>query len=119
MPIKQLYQGLAYGEGRMQGTGSAGQVVRLVGDDTFALNTDATAQSFGMLKGNAVDGQRITVLTNGGIHETDAFEGSITPGDLLKVSGNAQLVAGLGAGDLPIAQAIAVNGQTLKFKSLI
>lgn len=119
MPIKQLYQGLAYGEGRIQGAGSAGQVVRLVGDDIFALNTDATAPSFGMLKGNASDGQRITVLTNGGIHETPAFEGSITPGDSLKVSANAQLVAGVGAGEIAIAEAIAVNGQSLKFKLLI
>jgi len=52
-------------------------------------------------------------------YETDVFEGTVNPGDDLKVSANGKLTAGVQAGEEVIARAISVSGGTLKFRLLI
>ena len=47
--INPCHRSLAYGDGHIQGDGQLGQVVRVVGDDLFAVNTDPTKRSFGIL----------------------------------------------------------------------
>jgi len=113
------HRGLAYGDGFMQGAGSCGQFVKLVGNDLFAVNTDATAKSFGILIKNYINGEMPGIFCMGGVYETDVFDGTINAGDDLKVSTNGKLTAGVGASDLVVAKAISVSGGTLKFRLLI
>ena len=53
------------------------------------------------------------------VYETDVFEGTVQPGDALKVSGNGKLCAGVQTGEQTIARAIAVRDGLLKFILLI
>ncbi len=53
------------------------------------------------------------------VYETDVFDGTIQPGDALKVSANGKLCAGVQTGEHVIARAIAVTGGLLKFILLI
>ncbi|MHB9037072.1 MAG: hypothetical protein ACYC64_10410 [Armatimonadota bacterium] len=113
------HRGLAYGDGYMQGSGSCGQIVKLVGNDLFAVNTDPQAKSFGILIRDYNNGEMPGIFCMGGIYETDVFEGTINPNDDLKVSANGKLTAGVQAGDLVVARAISLAGGTLKFRLLI
>ena len=54
-----------------------------------------------------------------GVYETDVFEGTVNPGDDLKVSANGKLTAGVQAGEEVIARAVSVSGGTIKFRLLI
>jgi len=113
------HRGLAYGDGYMQGAGSCGQVVKLVGNDLFAVNTDPTAKSFGILIKDYKNGEMPGIFCMGGVYETDVFEGNINPNDDLKVSATGKLTAGVAAGDQVVARAISLSGGTLKFRLLI
>ena len=113
------HQGLCYGDGTLQGAGALGQVVRLVGNDRFAVNTDPALKSIGILAKDYTDGQMPGVYLNGGIYETDVFEGTIQAGDDLKVSANGKLCAGVQTGEHVIARALAVDGGLLKFRLLL
>jgi len=53
------------------------------------------------------------------VYETDAFEGTVNPGDDLKVSATGILTSGVQAGEEVIARAISVSGGTLKFRLII
>lgn len=60
------------------------------------------------------------IYTDGGVYETDVYEGTINPGDDLKVSVGGKLTAGvIGAGEHVIARAVAVGGGVLKFRLLV
>jgi hypothetical protein len=113
------HRGLAYGDGYMQGAGSCGQFVKLVGNDLFAVNTDPQVKSFGVLAKNYQAGEMPGIFCMGGIYETDVFEGTINPNDDLRVSANGKLTAGVVAGDEVVARAISVSSGTLKFRLLI
>lgn len=113
------HRGLAYGDGYMQGAGSCGQFVKLVGNDLFAVNTDSTAKSFGILIGNYVAGEMPGIFCMGGVYETDVYEGTIVANDDLKVSANGKLTSGVTGTDLAVARAISMSGGTLKFRLLI
>ncbi|MCL5103118.1 MAG: hypothetical protein M1133_03240 [Armatimonadetes bacterium] len=117
--LNPSHRGLAYGDGYMQGAGSCGQIVKLVGNDLFAVNTDPQAKSFGILIKDYANGQMPGVFCMGGVYETDVFEGNINPNDDLKVSANGKLSAGLQAGDQVVARAISLSSGTLKFRLLI
>lgn len=117
--LNPCHRGLAYGDGYMQGAGTTGQIVRLVGNDLFAVNTAADQRSYGVLIGNYANGDMPGVFCNGGVYETDVFEGTIAAGDPLKVSANGRLTAGVVAGDFIVAEAISVQGGILKFKLLV
>ena len=117
--IYSAHRGLAYGDGYMQGDGALGQVVKLVGADLFAVNTDPTVRSFGILATDYKAGEMPAIFCLGGILETDVFEGTVSPGDELKVSAAGKLTAGVAEGDETIARAISVSGGTLKFRLLI
>ena len=117
--INPCHRGLAYGDGHIQGDGQLGQVVRVVGDDLFAVNTDPGLRSFGILIKDYAAGEMPGIYCNGGVYETDAFEGTITAGDDLMVSANGFLTNGFGPNNLVIAQAISVQGGVLKFCLLI
>lgn len=113
------HRGLAYGDGYLQGAGSCGQFVKLVGNDLFAVNTDPQAKSFGILRRDYKAGEMPGIFCMGGIYETDVFEGTINPNDDLKVSANGKLTAGVVAGDQVVARAVSVSSGTLKFRLLI
>jgi len=103
----------------MQGAGSCGQLVKLVGNDLFAVNTDSTAKSFGVLIKDYKAGEMPGIFCMGGVYETDVFEGTINADDDLKVSENGKLTAGVAEGDEVVARAISVSSGTLKFRLLI
>jgi hypothetical protein len=113
------HRGLAYGDGYMQGAGTTGQVVRLVGNDLFAVNTTANQRSFGVLIGNYAAGEMPGVFCNGGVYETDVFDGTIAAGDNLKVSTNGRLATSTANNDFIVAQAISNQGGVLKFRLLV
>ena len=117
--IYATHQGLAYGDGHMQSDGELGQVVRLVGDDLFAVNTDTDQPSFGILRKSYKAGEMPGVFCNGGVYETDVFDGTPSAGDYLMVSANGKLVNGVDGRQQVIAQAISVNGGTLKFRLMV
>ena len=120
MFIRSNHRGLAYGDGAMQGEGSTGQVVRLVGADLFAVNTDPAQRSFGLLMKSYKAGELPGVYCQGGIYETDVFEGTPAPGSLLKTSATGKLAAGtIAAGEEAVAQAISVVDGVLKFRLVI
>lgn len=114
--INSCHHGLAYGDGYMQGDGQMGQVVRLVGNDLFTVNTDSETPSFGILIKDYKGGDMPGIYCDGGVYETDSHEGSINPGDELMVSANGYLTNGVGNNDQVIATAISVSGGVLKFK---
>ena len=113
------HRGLAYGDGYLQGAGTCGQFVKLVGNDLFAVNTDPAVKSFGVLIKDYKAGDMPGIFCMGGVYETDVFEGVINAADDLKVSANGKLTAGVGAGDLVVARAISVASGTLKFLLVI
>ena len=113
------HRGLAYGDGYMQGEGKCGQLVKLVGNDLFAVNTDPTAPSFGVLIKDYKAGDMPGIFCEGGIYETDVYDGTITAGADLKVESTGHLSAGVEEGDIVVARAISVSGGTLKFRLLI
>jgi len=113
------HPGLAYGDGTMSGAGTLGQVVKVAGNDLFAVNTDPTARSFGILRKGYADGKMPGIWCRGGIYTTDVFEGTIEAGDPLAVSAAGVLTADVGEGALVIAEAISVSGGVLKFKLLL
>jgi hypothetical protein len=117
--INPAHRGLAYGDGYMQGDGSLGQLVKIVGNDLFAVNATAATRSCGVLIKDYKAGEMPAFYCQGGVYETDVFEGTIQAGDFLKASANGKLTAGIGEGDLAVAQAISVSGGTLKFQLLV
>ena len=117
--INPCHRSLAYGDGHIQGDGQLGQVVRIVGNDLFAVNTTPTAKSFGILIKDYKNGEMPGIYCMGGVYETDVFEGTVNPGDDLKVSANGKLTAGVQAGEEVIARAVSVSGGTIKFRLLI
>lgn len=117
--LNPCHRGLAYGDGYMQGNGTCGQIVHLVGNDLFAVNTVATQRSFGILIHDYVNGEMPGIFCDGGVYETDVYEGSITAGDNLKVSPNGKLAVSTSAQDFIVAQAIVVQGGVLKLKLLV
>jgi hypothetical protein len=118
--VDPKFPGVAYGVGTITEDGEPGQLVKLTGADQFALNDDPTVRSFGILYKSAVADELCTVFTDGGIYETDSFEGTINPGDLLKADATTKnMVAGVGAGDVAVAEAIGVTGGILRFKLLV
>ncbi len=94
-------------------------MVRIVGNDLFAVNTTPTAKSFGILIKDYKNGEMPGIYCMGGVYETDVFEGTVNPGDDLKVSANGKLTAGVQAGEEVIARAVSVSGGTIKFRLLI
>lgn len=117
--LNPSHRGTAYGDGYMQGEGKLGQLVKLVGNDLFAINTDPAVKSFGVLIKDYKNGEMPGIFCMGGIYETDVFEGNISPNDDLKVSVNGKLIAGVVAGDLVVARAISISNGELKFRLLI
>lgn len=118
--INPCHRGLAYGDGHMQGDAKLGHLVSLAGNDLFAVNTDPEVRSFGILINDYAGGEMPGIYCNGGVYETDVFEGTINPGDDLKVSATGKLTGGnIGNDEFVIAQAISVQSGVLKFKLLI
>jgi len=117
--INAAHRGIAYGDGYLQGDGELGQLVKIAGNDLFAVNTDPATPSFGILIKGYKSGEMPGIYCMGGVYETDVFEGTVHAADLLKASTNGRLTAGIGEGDLAVAQAISVSGGTLKFRLLV
>ena len=118
--VDPKFQGIAYGMASIEENAQAGQIVILTGNDKLALNNDPAKRSFGILYKNAKEKELCTVFIDGGVYETDNFTGTIGPGDLLKVDAvNKNLTAGLGSGDIPVAEAISSESGVLRFKLLV
>ena len=117
--VTPQHRGLAYGDGYLQADATAGQVLKLVGNDLFAVNTDPTMASFGVLAADTKAGEMPAVFCQGGVYETDVYEGAITAGADRKVSAAGQLTAGGGAGEESVARAINVGSGILKFRLLV
>ena len=97
-----------------------GQVVRIVGSDLFAVNTDPAQKSFGLLVKAYKSGELPGIFCQGGIYETDVFDGTPTPGSYLKTGPNGRLTAGaIGVGEEAIAQTVSIADGILKFRLLI
>jgi hypothetical protein len=71
--INPCHRGLAYGDGHIQGAGALGQVVSIAGNDLFAVNTDPTAPSFGLLIKDYASGEMPGIYCMGGVYETDTL----------------------------------------------
>ena len=112
--------GIAYGDGYAQGDAECGSVMKIVGNDLFAVADDPTEPAFGILFKDVKDGDMPTIYIQGGVYETDNFTGPISADDLLKVHpDNHNLTAGLAEGERAIAQAISADGGVLKFRLLV
>ena len=112
--------GIAYGDGYAQGDAECGSVMKIVGNDLFAVADDPAEPAFGILFKDVADGDMPTIYTQGGVYETDNFTGPITADDLLKVHpDNHNLTAGLAEGERAVAQAISADGGVLKFRLLV
>jgi len=59
------------------------------------------------------------IYCQGGVYETDVFEGSISAGDALKVSAAGKLTNGVQAGEEIVGRAISVSGGVLKLRLLV
>ena len=117
--INPCHRSLAYGDGHIQGDGQLGQMVRVVGNGLFGVNTDATKRSFGILIKDYAGGEMPGIYCDGGVYETDVFEGTIAAGDDLKVSANGRLTNGIAAGERLVAHAISVQSGVLKFRLFV
>jgi len=117
--LNPAHRGLAYGDGYLQGDGALGQLVKIVGNDLFAVNTTGATPSVGILVKDYRSGDMPAFYCDGGVYETDVFEGVVNAGDILKCSVNGKLAAGLVEGDQAVAIALSVSGGTLKFRLLI
>ena len=113
------HRGLAYGDGYMQSDGKCGQVVCLVGSDLFAVNENWEVRSFGILIKDCKAGEMPGIFCCGGVYETDVFDGTITPGDDLFVSGEGKLMSETETGSIVVGQAISCSNGVLKFRLLI
>ena len=103
-----------------QGAASCGQVMKVVGNDLFAVADDPTEPAFGILFKDVKDGEMPTIYTGGGVYETDNFTGTIHADERLKAHAtNHNLTNGAQAGDFIVAQAISMSGGVLKFKLLV
>ena len=71
--INADHPGLAYGDGYMSGAGTLGQVVKVAGNDQFAVNADATARSFGILR------KELTLILLASVLGTTNFALVLTP----------------------------------------
>lgn len=117
--LNAAHRGLAYGHGYMQGAGSCGQFVKIVGNDLFAVNTDPSVNSFGVLIKDYSNGEMPGIFCMGGVYETDVYEGNITAGDSLKVAVSGKLAASAGVDDKVVAHALSISSGTLKYRLLI
>lgn len=111
--------GFSYGLGTISGDGEAGQLVKISGDNLFALNDDSTTRSFGILAKTYKDGEMCGVFCLGGIYETDQYEGSPTPGDALACDASTSKLKTTGDGDFVVAEAISIAAGILRFKLLV
>jgi len=113
--------GFKYGIGTFSGVpgGEAGQCVALSDDDEFALNTDSTKRSFGILVADAVDTELCSVACCGGIYETDNYTDGVAAGEELCCLNATSLLDTATGGDVVIAEAISVVAGVLRFKLLV
>ena len=111
--------GIAYGDGYMQGDGSRGQLVNIVGDDLFALNIDPKTRSLGLLMKDYTNGEMPGIYCGGGIYTTDVFTGPIVAGDELVAGVDSKLTARSANDQILVGEAISVSDGILKFKLYI
>jgi hypothetical protein len=108
--------GFSYGLGTISGAGVAGQLVKVAGDNVFAVNDDADGVSFGVLAKSYADGEMCGVYCMGGIYETDQFEGSPEPGAQLACDADTGKLKAVAEGNFVVGQAISLQNGVLRFK---
>ncbi len=117
--VQALAPGFRYGLGTMQGAGEPGQIVTLAGDNVFAVASDPTARSFGILERKVKDGEMPGLFCLGGIYETDSFIGSPSAGDELSCDAETALLKKAAEGDFVLAEVISAGAGILRFKLLV
>jgi len=117
--IQVLAPGFRYGLGVMQGAGAAGQIVKVSGDNAFAVNSDPTARPFGIIEKGVKDTEMPGIFCQGGIYETDAFVGSPTPNANLACDAATGLLKVAGEGEFVLATVISISAGVLRFKLLV
>lgn len=119
--VRELNPGFRYGLGSFSGEagGTAGQAVKLSGNNEFAVQTSAAARSFGILAGDADDGDPCGVFCHGGIYETDLVAEGVSADGNLAWDPSAKKFKAAGEGDFVVGQAIAVVSGVLTFKLLV
>jgi hypothetical protein len=111
--------GISYGDGYMQGDGSLGQLVKIAGDDLFAVNTDPKTRSFGLLMKDYGNGDMPGIYCSGGVYTTDVFTGSIAAGNELVAGIDGKLTSRTAGDQILVGEAISVSDGIFKFKLLI
>ena len=117
--IEPKAPGFSYGLGTINGAGAAGQCVKINGDNQFAVNTDPTARSFGVLTKSCKDGEMCGVFCMGGIYETDQVVGTPAAGDLLACDADTGKLKAADEGDFPLGETISCQTGVLRFKLLV
>ena len=111
--------GFLWGLGTISGAGTAGQCVRVAGNNVFAVNDDGDERSFGVLAKTYKDGEMCGVHCLGGIYETDQYAGAPVAGDVLVCDAETGKLTPQDDETAVVAEALSVEGGVLRFKLLV
>ena len=114
--VQPLAPGFRYGLGTLSGSGEAGQLLKISGNNLLALNDDPAGPSFGILTAACRDGEMPGVYCQGGIYETDTFTGTVAPGAQLACDAATSTLKTAGENEIVVAEAISVIAGVLRFK---
>jgi len=117
--VQPLAPGFRYGLGTISGAGTAGQLVRISGENLITVNTDPAKRSFGMLERTYKDGEMPGVICSGGIYETDQFVGTPAPGDELACDAATGKLKVKGATEFAVGEVISAGSGVLRFKLFV
>ncbi len=123
--LNALLPGIAYGNGELQGPGDPGQIVKLTGNDVFALVSESTDVPIGIIgrtnrtKTSPTPGPNDKIMAviyiGDGIYETDNVSGTINAGDALTVDASTGKLKTAGSGNKIVARALSASDGLVKF----
>jgi len=117
--IEPKAPGFLWGLGTISGAGTAGQCVKVAGNDVFAVNDNGNGRSFGVLAKSYRDGERVGVYCLGGVYETDQYAGTPVAGDLLVCDAATGKLKKQDGETFVVAEALSVATGVLRFKLLV
>jgi hypothetical protein len=122
------HPGIAYGDGELLGAGTPGLIVKLVENDLFQVVSDAADKPIGLLgridkpkyvTPGPTDRYKAAIFLRGGIYETDNISGQVAFGADLSFDPTTGQLKAAGQGEIVVARALAVGGNTVKFELLL
>jgi len=116
--VNSLHEGLAYGLATAGAAITAGQVVKLSGNDVLIPAASATAAVLGIAKYDCADEDQPVVLVGPGVYETDVYVGNPTAGVELACDASTSNLKVAGGGERVIAQCLSCSGGVLRFKMI-